>query len=98
MKFSLENKSNQNVSLLLRRAGYRYQKLKGRELIFFRPLSQEYYPHFHLYLIEEEDKLFFSLHLDQKRPSYKGSSAHSGEYGGELVEKEAQRIKDLFND
>ncbi len=38
----------------------------------------------------------FSLHLDQKRPSYKGSKAHSGEYKGKLIEQEEERIKRLL--
>ncbi len=33
-----------------------------------------------------------SLHLDAKKPSYEGTAAHGGEYQGELVEKEMERI------
>ena len=42
----------------------------------------------------------FSLHLDQKQPSYetKGVHAHSGEYFGPVVEEEADRIKQIFTD
>jgi len=40
--------------------------------------------------------LIFNLHLDQKKPLYKGSSAHSGEYDSDLVENEAERIKRLL--
>jgi len=51
------------------------------------------YPRFHLFIKKDEDGDFlFSLHLDQKKSSYKGSSAHSGEYEGELVEREKERI------
>jgi len=32
------------------------------------------------------------LHLDQKRPSYKGTNAHGGEYDGEAIREEAERI------
>jgi len=38
----------------------------------------------------------FSLHLDQKQPSYQGSHAHSGEYFGPVVETEADRIKEIL--
>ena len=38
-----------------------------------------------------------NLHLDQKKPSYEGAAAHSGEYEGELVEKEAERIKQILS-
>jgi hypothetical protein len=37
-----------------------------------------------------------SLHLDQKKPIYKGAPAHAAEYEGELVEKEAERIKNIL--
>lgn len=33
------------------------------------------------------------LHLDQKKPSYEGSAAHSGEYDSEVVAREMERIK-----
>lgn len=46
---------------------------------------------------ENQNKiLIFNLHLDQKKPSYKGSHAHSGEYDGKLVKEEAERIKSLL--
>jgi hypothetical protein len=34
----------------------------------------------------------FNLHLDQKKTSYEGSHAHSGQYDGEVVDREADRI------
>ena len=40
--------------------------------------------------------MILTLHLDQKQPSYKGTSMHAGEYSGELVEKEAKRIKEAI--
>ena len=61
------------------------------ELIFVRPPKG--YPRFHIYLKIKEENLIFNLHLDQKRPIYKGSPAHAGEYEGETVGKEAERIK-----
>ena len=36
--------------------------------------------------------MHINLHLDQKRPVYRGTSAHGGEYEGEVVEQEAARI------
>ena len=38
----------------------------------------------------------FNLHLDQKKPSYEGSTGHSGDYDGPAVEGEAERIKNLL--
>jgi len=37
-----------------------------------------------------------NLHLDQKAPCYQGSSAHAGEYEGEILEKEKERIKEFI--
>jgi len=44
----------------------------------------------------EGENLIFNLHLDQKAPIYKGAPAHAGEYDGELVSKEAERIKQIL--
>lgn len=61
---------------------------------FVRSFHGMEYPRFHLYIKNHGENAFlFSLHLDQKKPSYAGSTAHSGEYQGELVEAEAERIK-----
>ena len=38
----------------------------------------------------------FKLHLDQKKPIYEGAPAHAGEYDSELVQKEAERIKQIL--
>lgn len=47
---------------------------------------------------KENDRLIFSLHLDQKFASYEksGSHKHSGEYDGKVVEKELERIKNIL--
>jgi len=70
------------------------------------------YPRFHAYVKQSRslrdrgtsmaspsgqgDNFIFSLHLDQKKPSYEGSHAHSGEYFGPVVETEADRIKEIL--
>ena len=41
--------------------------------------------------------MIFNLHLDQKRPGYVGFSRHNAEYDGEVVEKEALRLKSLLS-
>lgn len=38
-------------------------------------------------------KLLLIFTWDQKQASYEGTSAHSGEYDGELVEQEIRRLK-----
>ena len=71
---------------------------KDNEISYARSLDPgRFYPRFHIY-IESEDKknLVLTLHLDAKKPSYEGTSAHSGEYDGEVVEQEAERIKKVL--
>jgi len=65
-------------------------------LNFVHPIGGDAYPRFHIYLKKEGEDLIFNLHLDQKRPIYKGTTAHSGEYSGEIVGKEAKRIKQIL--
>ena len=79
----------------MRKVGYHFQgeEKERRELSFVRPPRG--YPRFHIYLKVENENLIFNLHLDQKKPVYKGSPAHAGEYEGEIVEKETERIKQL---
>jgi len=97
MEFTLDNNLlGDNVYNLVKKAGYRFigRNQKKSEIVFNRPLEGNRYPRFHLYLKINEDRVIFNLHLDQKKPSYKGTPAHSGEYEDEIVEKEAERIKE----
>ena len=100
MKFSIKNKTKENSANLLRSSGYHYFGIgkEMSELVFVRPAGQDAYPRFHLYLKEDKKtgEIFCSLHLDQRKTVYKGSTAHSGEYDGELVEEEANRIRTMF--
>ena len=74
---------------------------EASEVSVARKLGVGDYPRFHLYIrqsfgTEPQDKLntyVFNLHSDQKKPSYKGSHGHSGEYEGKLAEEEMGRIK-----
>ena len=89
------NSGSYNLQDLVRRCGYRplgYTE-KG-ELNCVRPLRGQDYPRFHIYLKEEAGSVIFNLHLDQKKPSYEGSTAHSGDYDSDLIKEEAERIKD----
>lgn len=92
MRFILK-KLEGNIYNLMRGVGYHFQnedKEKG-EMAFVRFIGSRDYPRFHLYLKISENSEF-NLHLDQKRPIYKGAPAHSADYEGEVVEKEAKRI------
>ncbi len=99
MKFTLKNISSENSVTLMRRIGYFFLKEENAELSFIRPMNRNGYPRFHVYLkfYKETDEVVLNLHLDQKRPVYQGVSAHAGEYDGETVEREAERIKKILN-
>ena len=96
MKFEIKNIS-QSVNSIMRMIGYlpSYFQENG-EFGVVRKLGGGDYPRFHLYITQEGQNFSFNLHLDQKKPSYAGSAGHSGEYDGNLVEGEAQRIKQLL--
>jgi len=96
MKFELNGPFKENIYNLMRKASYyflRKDEQRG-ELSFARPPRG--YPRFHLFVKVEGENLIFNLHLDQKAPIYKGAPAHAGEYDGELVSKEAERIKQIL--
>lgn len=94
MKFTTK-KPEESIISLARKLGYIPRDIVGEEFNCVKPLRGRDYPRFHLYLKENKEKneLLFNLHLDQKKPSYAGTPAHSGEYTGEVVENEAERIK-----
>ncbi len=98
MKLILNKKSlKDNPVQLMRQAGYSFVKgIIGEEMSFERALAANGWPRFHAYVKEDAETVSINLHLDQKRPSYAGASAHSGEYDGELVAQEIERIKKLI--
>ena len=91
MRFNIL-KSNLNILNLMRELGY---KPHGPEN-YSRPLSGLPYPRFHIYIQEQNNNFVFNLHLDQKKPSYSGQTAHSGEYDSELVIQESKRIQQII--
>ena len=105
MEFTISN-INKSINDLMRTIGYQPTYFqKGGETSIMRQVGKNDYPRFHLYIKQSfgvaapQDKInnyVFSLHLDQKKPSYEGVKGHSGEYDGKVVEREAERIKDLL--
>lgn len=78
---------------LLRKAGYYpFTDPITKEESFILRLGRDQYPRMHLYVEQEGLDWSFNLHLDQKKASYAGSSRHSGEYEGPVVEREMTRI------
>ena len=111
MKFTLEGPFKDNMHSLMRKAGYYFQDKKDEDLVFTRPPRGYPRFHIYLKVDgstrtssepqsnsspQEINSLIFNLHLDQKKPIYKGTVAHSGEYKGKTVEGEAERIKQLL--
>lgn len=95
MKFTA--KKTDNIINIARKLGYIPERRGDRgEFSCQRPLSRAEYPRFHIYITEEENEFIFNLHLDQKKPSYSGTAAHSGEYEGGAVDGEAERIKQIL--
>ena len=90
MKFKFPLRSEQPESLL-KQCGYALWQGKSGPSYVHR-LGSTHYPRFHAYLVTGDNYFEVDLHLDQKQPSYGGTSAHSGEYEGVAVENEAQRI------
>jgi len=90
--FILKN-LQKSVVAVSREIGYLIIDSNQNQYNMVRKLTGQNYPRFHVYLKVQGLDFNFSLHLDQKKPSYEGSHAHSGEYFGPLVEGEADRIK-----
>ena len=93
MKIKFPN-FNGNVVKFVRDCGYQPISQTDRgELNCVKSLAGQDYPRFHCYLKKEGEDLLINMHLDQKKPSYGGETAHSGEYEGETIEAEARRIR-----
>jgi len=98
MKISITNPKSHSRNLF-RRAGYALHQGRDGEVSYTRRLSGGGdYPRFHVYVNAEElgELIEFSLHLDEKQPSYEGFTAHSGQYDGPLVEEERDRLLGLM--
>jgi len=99
MKFELKGPFDDNIYNLMRSIEYHFwgKDERSGELNFVHPLGGDAYPRFHIFLTIKNNSLIFDLHLDQRRTSYQGSAPHGGEYEGELVKKEAERVKEILS-
>lgn len=87
----------------MRSCGYAFEHKTNNEQSFVRRVTGYDYPRFHAYIHTKQNytlhtksyKLIINLHIDQKKPTYGSHTAHSGEYDGELVSAELERIKRL---
>lgn len=81
-----------------RRAGYGLKQDRSGEKSYTRhPDRTMLYPRYHMYIKDGGDSWLFNLHLDQRAPVYQGQTAHGGEYDGDAVEREGERIKNILN-
>lgn len=91
------NKLNTTTANFIRVCGYvQITNPHNQETSYARALDPgRFYPRFHIYPDETSKQIIINLHLDAKRPSYQGTTAHSGEYDGPVVETEAARIQTI---
>jgi hypothetical protein len=91
MKLFFEGQYTMRPEMILQRAGYGLAQTRVRS--YQRRLGGYEFPRFHAYIDTLDTGFRINLHLDQKAACYTGTSAHSGEYDGELVACEAERIR-----
>ena len=83
-----------NPAVMLRRAGYIFQRQEGNEMSFVRPLAQAGFPRFHIYASVNGLKMTLNIHLDQKKETYGQDTRHHGEYENEgALAEEITRIQ-----
>jgi hypothetical protein len=96
MKINIPN-VNLHPRQLLRRCGYAEQITRHGKISYIRRIAQAEFPRFHVYVQIGDNEIQVNLHLDQKAPTYGRGTAHSGEYDGEVVAKEGERISSSLN-
>lgn len=89
IKFKLSPRDPPHV--FMRVAGYARHTNRAGEESYVRRVSEYDFPRYHVYVTIGAE-VIFSIHIDQKAPTYDGLSAHAGEYDGPLVEDEVRRI------
>ncbi len=95
MKFKIKANFNENINTILNECGYRLHPKYADS--YLRSISREFYPRWHLYIKNEKDVIEFNLHIDQKKASYEGTTAHSGEYDDGIIKEEAKRIISILS-
>lgn len=97
MNFTVPVKTGINPQTLINRCGYAtFRDPNTGETSYVRRLGSYFYPRFHIYIQKiDENGVHLSLHLDMKQPTYIRGHAHSGEYDGEQVQREGERIRAL---
>lgn len=93
MRITYQKDREFNMLAVLRKAGYNhFIDPNTNEESFVLRTGPDFYPRFHVYVIENGKTVGIDLHLDQKKAQYKGVRAHNGEYDGPVVEREITRL------
>lgn len=98
MKILIPSSNVEQIRNLMRKLGYfeNYDR-KTNQISYIKRLSREgFYPRFHVYVDENQSGRIINLHLDQKKPSYAGASAHNAEYDSDVAHREGERMKELL--
>ncbi|MCF7820459.1 MAG: hypothetical protein K9M44_03250 [Candidatus Pacebacteria bacterium] len=98
MKLEVSKQTIQiNPAQFLRSLGWaQIYDRKRSQVSYVKRLGADFYPRLHLYVNELESFYVFSMHLDQKKASYSGQTAHSGEYDNDLVKAELLKLKNTL--
>jgi len=98
MRIKIVKQNGLSTAKLIKRCGYsEFRDRRSGQTSFTHRLGSYFYPRFHIYIEKEaKNEIWLNLHLDQKRPSYKGCPAHSANYQGEVLKKEAERIRKII--
>lgn len=98
MKIIIPAKITDSTRNVMRKLSYfeNYDR-KTNQISYIKRLSREgFYPRFHVYIDENQTGRIINLHLDQKKPSYAGASAHNAEYDSTPVKNEAERMRRIL--
>ena len=84
--------------MLLRHAGYTFQRNEGQEMSFVRALARAGYPRFHMYVSMAGADMKINIHLDQKKETYGTGTRHHGEYEDDgALKTEVARLMQILN-
>ncbi len=92
-------KTKENLTSLLRRAGYVFQRQAGEEMSFVRSFSRSGYPRFHIYAKVTKTEMILNIHLDRKKETYGNGTRHHGEYSDDgILAEEVNRLKTILKE
>jgi len=98
MQIKVENKTNVNYKVLMRRIGYKpWSDPRNRKEAFIRRTGAAFYPRFHIFCYYGNDnKLIVDLHFDARRPMHKQGIRSYEDEESEVVRNEAARISQIL--